>query len=208
MNEASDRARGHRAEPFVRLGRARGPRDEILLSFLDAQFQDLTTLASRSPVVEILQHATSPPNRYLLRFHCRGLVRTEAGVEETDRFDVGLRFPDDYLRRVDAAEVVTLLSPVNAYHPNIRFPFICVGHLRPGTGVRDLVYQLYEMFTYNRVCMREDDALNWDACAWARRNQARFPLETRPLLRAAPAAFASAAAPTPVPAKEPGDANR
>ncbi|HVR30785.1 MAG TPA: hypothetical protein VMS86_14780 [Thermoanaerobaculia bacterium] len=33
--------------------------------------------------------------------------------------------------------------------------------------------------------MREDDALNREACVWARANQHRFPLDRRPLKRRA-----------------------
>ena len=44
-------------------------------------------------------------------------------------------------------------------------------------------YQLFEIITYKRVTMREDDALNPVACAWARRNTHRFPIDPRPLKR-------------------------
>jgi hypothetical protein len=31
--------------------------------------------------------------------------------------------------------------------------------------------------------MREDDALNRHACAWARKNASRFPIDDRPMMR-------------------------
>ncbi len=157
--------------------------DAILTSFLARQHEDLTELAAHSDVVEILQHGPVPPDYYILRFHCRGLIKTPEGIAEADAFDVGLRFPEDYLRRVSVPEVITWLWPPSIFHPNIRFPFICVGRMRPGTAITDLAYQIYETITYHRVVMREDDALNHEACAWARQHQERFPLETRPLRR-------------------------
>jgi len=157
--------------------------DVILTSFLTRQYEDLAELAAHSDVVGILHHGPVPPDRYVLRFHCRGLIKTPAGIAEADGFDVGLRFPEDYLRRVSVPEVVTWLWPPNIFHPNVRFPFVCLGRVRPGTTVKDLVYQIYEIITYHKVVMREDDALNHEACAWARQHQERFPLETRPLRR-------------------------
>jgi hypothetical protein len=71
------------------------------------------------------------------------------------------------------------------FHPNIsdKLPFICVGKLAPNTPLVDILYQCFEIITYNKVTMREDDALNMQACVWARENQHRFPIDRRPLKR-------------------------
>ena len=55
--------------------------------------------------------------------------------------------------------------------------------VRPGTPLVDLLYQCFEIITYTKVTMREDDALNRAACGWARENQDRFPIDPRPLKR-------------------------
>jgi hypothetical protein len=47
----------------------------------------------------------------------------------------------------------------------------------------DLLYQVYEILTYQKLTPREDDALNKEACHWARANQKRFPIDRRPLKR-------------------------
>ena len=60
---------------------------------------------------------------------------------------------------------------------------ICVGRLYPGTRLLDIIYQLYEIITYQKVTMREDDALTPDACVWSRQNQHCFPIDDRPLRR-------------------------
>lgn len=183
MNEPTNQRAGALRFPGTSPVIAPSGRDEILASFLEKQYEDITDLSARSDVVEILRHGPPPPDRYVVRFHCRGFVKSGEGIVEADRFDFGLHFPPDYLHRLEVAEVVTMLWPPQVFHPNVRFPFICIGRVRPGTGIRDLVHQLYEMMTYHRVVMREDDALNSEACAWARQNQHRFPLENRPLRR-------------------------
>jgi hypothetical protein len=125
-----------------------------------------------------------------VEFRCTGLVERRPGkVEEADRFQVGIWFPATYLRVADPFHVLTWLGPRNIWHPNIsaRAPVICVGRFAPGTGLVDLLYQVFEIVTWNKVTMREDDALNRAACQWARQHRDRFPVDRRPLKRRAPA---------------------
>ena len=177
--------------------------DRIFEAFLKRQLQEGTALAESSDLLDLLpvqdrllqpfvegDSPTDPEDaavsRYIARFCCKGLVREGGGaVIEADRFDVGIWFPSDYLRRVVPFQVLTWMGPRNVYHPNIsdQAPFICVGHLAPGTPLVDILYQCFEIITFNKVTMREDDALNKDACAWARHNQHRFPIDSRPLKR-------------------------
>ena len=102
-----------------------------------------------------------------------------------NEFHVGIHFPSDYLRRADPRTVLTWLSPREVFHPNIRpeVGLICSGHIQPGSGLVDLLYRLFEIITYRRVTMREDDALNWEACQWARGNTTLFPVDSRSLKR-------------------------
>ena len=80
--------------------------------------------------------------------------------------------------------MLTWLGPGNVFHANILGEgAICAGRIRPGTKLRDLLHQLYEMISYQNVTVREDDALNHEACQWARHNLDRFPLDRRPLRR-------------------------
>ena len=100
---------------------------------------------------------------------------------------VGIFFPDDYLRRAAIPEVLTWLGPVNVLHPNILGPAgaICIGHLEPGMGLVDILYQLYEIIVYRKFNPQEHNSLNKAACAWARNNLSRFPTDRRPLKRPA-----------------------
>jgi len=161
--------------------------DVILESFLASQLEAGLALAASSDLLELVPLDAPPVRRYLVDLRCKGLVRDPSGaVSEADHFQVGIRFPDDYLRHVRPAEVVTLFGPPNTFHPNVAAPFMCLGRLVPGTSLVDLIYQVFEILTYGKVTMREDDALNRDACAWARGNLDRFPIDRRPLKRPVP----------------------
>jgi len=162
--------------------------DRVLERFLARQEEEGMALAQQSDLLDLTPVHGAPPVRYIAHFRCKGLVRVGSGeIREADQFAVGVWFPHDYLRRADPYEVLTWLGPRNIWHPNIsdKGPLICVGRLGPGTGLVDIVYQVYEIISYNKVTMREDDALNREACGWARHNQHRFPVDTRPLKRRA-----------------------
>jgi hypothetical protein len=160
-------------------------RDRVFESFLIRQHEEGMALACDSDFLDLVA-AGEPPNRYVARFGCRGLVsRLPHTIVEFDHFEVGIRFSPDYLRLADPFRVLTWLGPREIWHPNIAAdaPVICVGRLAPGTGLVDILYQVFEIITWKKVTMREDDALNKEACSWARRNQHRFPVDPRPLKR-------------------------
>jgi hypothetical protein len=158
-------------------------RDAVFESFLARQHEEGLALAGASDLLDLNPVDGARSSRFLARFRCHGLVWADGAVMESDRFEVGISFPSDYLRRAEPWQVLTWLGPRRAFHPNIsdRLPMICVGRLRPGTPLVDLLYQCYEIITYQKVTMREDDALNAMACVWARANQHRFPVDRRPL---------------------------
>jgi len=160
--------------------------DKVLAAFLARQFEEGMALAAASDLLDLVPVDGEARQRYLADFRCTGLVQTDAGaIVEEDRFLLGIWFPDQYLRAADPFAVLTWLEPQRVYHPNISqaAPFICIGRLAPATPLVDLLYRCFEIITYNRVTMREDDALNREACAWARQNQHRFPVDRRPLTR-------------------------
>jgi hypothetical protein len=158
--------------------------DRILNAFLTRQYEEGMALAGASDLVELAPIGVLPPQRYVAQFRCTGLCRTPDGeIERMTRSEVGICFPDDYLRRTDPYQILMWLGPRNAWHPNIsdRVPLICLGRLGPGTRLTDILYQLFEIITYQRYSTH--DALNASAAAWARANQERFPIDPRPLKR-------------------------
>lgn len=160
--------------------------DKILESFLRRQEDEGLALAHASDIVDLSPLDGPPAQHYHLRLNCRGLVRRPGeAVQEANRFEAGIYFGDGYLRHVDPFRVVTWFGPRWVWHPNISqaAPFICVGRITPGTSLVDIVFQIYELVTYQKVTLH--DGLNGEACNWARLHQALFPIDRRPLKRRA-----------------------
>lgn len=160
--------------------------DAIYSGFLARQREDAAALTRLSDLVAIRALENGPPGRFHVKLRCKGLVRSADGsIVEADCFDAGVWFPSDYLRRANAFEVLTWLGPVDVFHPNISdvAPLVCIGRLTRGTPLVEIVYRLFDLVTWNTVTMVERDALNRDACAWARKNRQRFPVDRRPLKR-------------------------
>ena len=154
--------------------------DSIRASWLNTQYVEAMTFAQRSDVLSLAPIAGSPPYKYIAKFCCDGLARTEEGVTVIDQHVVGILFPDQYLRTsLDPGQVLTWLEPATVFHPNISPPFCCVGHIAPGMSLLSLLHQLYQMITWQRFTPREDDALNGAACSWAREHLGRFPIDPR-----------------------------
>ncbi len=160
------------------------PADPIFRAFLERQAAEGCALARDSDILQVDCLPTG--QHFVAHFDCRGLIRTDGGnIVEAIGFHAGVYFAPDYLRNVRPFEVLTLFGPPNTFHPNVAFgaPFLCVGHIAPGMPLVDLLYQVYEILTYQKVTPREDDALNKEACRWARANQHRFPIDRQPLKR-------------------------
>jgi hypothetical protein len=155
--------------------------DTIFGGFLEMQHRDSAALAASS---DILALARLEQQIWLASFACCGVARESDGaIIDTDLFLVGYRFSDDYLRRADPSQVISLLEPANVFHPNIRPPFVCLGRIDPGTPLVELLFRTYDLLTWRNFTPREDDSFDRAACAWARRNLDRFPTDPRPLKR-------------------------
>ena len=163
--------------------------DRILAAFLKRQHDEGMALAEASDLLDLSlfdPFRLGVRDQYIAHFSCTGLIKTpEAAVVEANHFTLGIWFPPSYLVRAESFVVVKWFEPWTVFHPNIRPPLMCVGRIVPGMPLVDLLYQCFEIITYNKVTMREDDALNREACAWARRNVERFPIDRRPLKRRA-----------------------
>lgn len=161
--------------------------DMVFESWLERQYADGMSLCSASDVLTLVPGpGRFPPRRFIAQFTSPTMVRVGTEVTRAEGFAVLLQFPTDYLRLAsDAGQIVNLRAPVNLFHPNVAPPFICIGPVAPGTGLIELVYRVYEVLTFQKMTPREDNALNHEACAWARRHMQLFPLSAAPLRRRA-----------------------
>ena len=168
---------------------AEGPNapDRVLENFLIRQREEGLALAQSSDLLELRPLDGPATRRYIATFTCRGLVKTGEGkLAVAERFGIGIHFLDDYLRHAETFQVLTWLGP-RIFHPNIAdtAPWLCIGWLKPGTSLVDILMQTFEVITYNKFNPNEKNALNAEACSWARRNQQQLPIDTRPLKRPA-----------------------
>lgn len=164
---------------------APGAVDPVYERFLARQREEGLALSQSSDLLDLHMAPVIPPH-FIAEFHCRGLVRDRDGeIREASGFAVGIWLPPDYLRRADTFEMLRIFTP-GVFHPNVSadLPLICVGRLAAGTPLVDILFQLFDMLTYQKFNPRESDALNKAACQWARRHQDRFPIDRRPLKRA------------------------
>ena len=152
--------------------------DSVFHSFLEAQDHEALDLDQRSDMVDIEPIGPRPASMYRVTFHCEGLVKTADGIRRTNRHEVGIRFGPNHLRCApNVAYLLTWISPVEAYHTNIAAPFICVGPVPPGMTLVNLIYQTHQIISWQRFSPH--DALNGDACSWARANIDALPIDPR-----------------------------
>ena len=153
----------------------------IFRSFLERNCERGLALARDSDVLD-LTPIGDPPQRYLARYRCRGLIRDRGGtiVEADGEFHVGIWFHDDYLSAVSAPRLLTWLAPLSIFHSNIRPPLICL-YITPGTDLISILHLCFELTTWQKY--RTDDGLDGEACQWARNHLDRLPIDPRPLKR-------------------------
>ncbi len=156
--------------------------DKVFKAFLAGQTAQLQALAADSDIFEL---GMVVETLFGLTFHCRGLIETEEGeIIEHDLFNVVLNVDPDYLRKpVDDPRLMVSMVETNTFHPNIAGHVICLGKINAATPLTALVTQIYEILSYQKYNTVEYDALNPKACAWARENQHRLPIDDRSLIR-------------------------
>lgn len=158
--------------------------DPVLRAFRERQFLAAMSLAEHSDILDLRPlDPGQAPTAYHASFRCKTLIVDGTEVKEIDRTEVGFFIPPDYLERVDPVRTVSILYPFNVFHPNVLGPVICIGRMAPGTELTDLIYQVYEILTFQKYATH--DSLNKRAAQWCRNHQARLPLERRPLKRRA-----------------------
>ncbi len=155
-----------------------------LRAFLEAQREPAMRFVEQCDIVDLIALG---PSRYIAHLQATGLQRLDGRIVECGECSIGIQFPDHYLQHVHSMELFVVLDPKTPWHPNFA-PFapgpVCT-HIEPGTPLVDLLYHLYDLWTWGNY-FTGDDGVNREASAWLRQqSEYRFPLELRPLKRAA-----------------------
>jgi ubiquitin-protein ligase len=124
------------------------------------------------------QSPDMPPEKYLIRFKCKGLWQQDNGsIAEAPYHLMEAVFGADYPSK---PPTFVWLTPI--WHPNLRRPYICLEGRPFAVGwTLDLIVQevgrLVQYQSYN-----VNDPLNHEAAEWAKQNADRFPVDDRDLL--------------------------
>lgn len=144
--------------------------DRVQLRFLESAAKEARGLSAVSEVLTVTPLPPLPPAIYLCEFRVPHLRRADSGrVDVCDGIVVcGIHFPDNYVRSVDPSlpmRVAALIRPRNFVHPNVSRGSICLGYrFAPGTRMRLLLHELYEIVSYQNYTLDESNAMNAEAC--------------------------------------------
>jgi hypothetical protein len=132
-----------------------------------------------SPEEFVRKFPGRPPEKYLVMFRCRGLMRKEPGGEivpaNQHLLEVvfGWDFPQVPPRFV-------WMTPI--WHPNILPPYLCAAGraFALSTTLDQICLMVGQMIQYQNYNIK--DPLNHEAAIWASQNPHRFPVDRRGLL--------------------------
>jgi hypothetical protein len=155
--------------------------DPVAADFLANIRDELRQRCRPGGLLEAVDLGTTVPWLWRLTFGTRGLARGEDGVLRTvEQHVVAVRFLPDYLRRANRFEMLALVEPRDAFHPNLRDSHICL-EVYPGEPLVEICEALHSLFSWRLRQLAENDALNPEACVWGRAHLDELPIDTRPL---------------------------
>src|SRR5688572_30593800 len=148
---------------------------------LAADAEAMKALREQSSIIDFQAHG-DPPERYLVTYRGRGLVRRSEvdPVETADVHRVEIRLGIDYPRSRPDLQWLTSI-----YHPNISaVGAVCLGgystNWAPSLGLAELVEMLWDMVRMANYDPKS--AYNYAAGRWSEtQSQIEFPVDPRPL---------------------------
>lgn len=139
--------------------------------------QRMRELVDRSQLIQVVQTDGDPPEKYLVRFTCRGVEKLRPGGQPVYRenHEVSIYLHAEYPLKQPQLK---WLTPI--FHPNIHSSgAVCIGAWWPAKTLDELILTLGEMVQYKNLGPK--DPMNSRAAAWAIRNRRHFPVDDRPL---------------------------
>lgn len=143
--------------------------DTVYRRFLENSHAAGVQLAAESDVLDLFPVWPYPPRKFLFEFHLPYLrCNLEGTVEVAPGPIIGvINFPETYLRSVDTNLPFKIVSVKtrDLTHPNIRGTVVCLGrNFRPGTPIQALLWNLWDILTYQNCSLDERNAMNSSAC--------------------------------------------
>ncbi|MDJ0754656.1 MAG: ubiquitin-conjugating enzyme E2 [Ardenticatenaceae bacterium] len=140
-------------------------------------YQKIKDLAQRSDLIQVVKTDGHPPDRYLIRYLCRGVEAvTSSGTPQLrEMHEVSIYLHAEYPLKQPQLKWKT---PI--FHPNIHTTgAVCIGAWWPAKTLDELVLTMGDMVQYKNY--EPKDPMNSKAAAWAMRNRQRFPIDDREL---------------------------
>lgn len=140
-------------------------------------YQRVMELVSRSDLIHVVRTEGNPPDKYQIRYTCRGVEKVNgSGTPELrEVHEVSIYLHAEYPLKQPQLK---WLTPV--FHPNIHNTgAVCIGAWWPAKTLDELILSMGDMIQYKNLDPK--DPMNSKAAAWALRNKHRFPVDDRDL---------------------------
>lgn len=140
-------------------------------------YKNVRALVNRSAFVHIVNTDGDPPERYLIRFTCKGVERVNSSGKPQFRevHEVSVYLHAEYPLKQPQLKWQT---PI--FHPNIHVTgAVCIGAWWPAKTLDELLLTLAEMVQYKNFDPK--DPMNSKAASWALRHKHLFPVDNRRL---------------------------
>lgn len=134
-------------------------------------------LVDRSEFIRIVKTEGDPPEKYIIRYTCRGVESVSGSGQPNYRalHDVSIYLHAEYPYKQPQLKWMT---PI--FHPNIHVTgAVCIGAWWPAKTLDELLLTLGEMVQYKNYEPR--DPMNSKAASWALQHKSLFPVDKREL---------------------------
>lgn len=127
-------------------------------------------------LIQLLSAEGNPPERYIVQYNVKGLVRDTHGNPVPQlRHVVEIVLTSEYPRQSPKCKMLTAV-----FHPNIEPAAICVGdHWTAGERLSDLIVRIGEMLAFQAYNIKSP--LDGEAAMWTDLNRHRLPVDEREL---------------------------
>ena len=143
----------------------------VRLKRLQADYARLRDYIQRHPRLQLIQAEGTPPERYQIEYHIRGLRQKDDELVEVTSHLVEIALPLGYPRTPPQCR---MLTPV--FHPNIAPHAICIGdHWSAGEPLHSIVARIGELIAYQTYNTKSP--LNGEAARWVTENEDGLPLD-------------------------------
>jgi ubiquitin-protein ligase len=140
-------------------------------------YERVRDLVNRSEFIHVVATEGSPPEKYLIRFTCRGVEKLSpsGSAVMSEQHEVSMYLHAEYPLKQPQLK---WLTPI--FHPNIHVTgAVCIGAWWPAKTLDELLLTLGEMIQYKNFDPK--DPMNSRAATWALRNERLFPVDKRDL---------------------------